>query len=96
MGATLAFDARRAVQPARLPVGLSAITYDADRQTNVITNGRTNVPALQHSTGGTPTNIAPPDMGSDKSSDGQARCAWWRHGVRAEPRSLHEREGCRW
>ncbi|WP_230533599.1 putative ATP-grasp-modified RiPP [Salinispora arenicola] len=67
----IAFGIRQAVEGAPLPVDLSAIRFDPDRQISVITDSGLTVPALRHSTGTTSTNTASQDNkgGSDRDSD---------------------------
>ena len=66
-----AFGIRQATSAVPLPVDLSAIRYDPDRQVSVITDNGVTVPALKHSTGTTSTNTATQDNkgGSDRDSD---------------------------
>lgn len=69
--APVAFGVRQAVDALPLPVDLSAIRFDSDRQISVITEGGVSVPALKHSTGTTSTNTATQDNkgGADRDSD---------------------------
>ena len=69
--APVAFGVRQAVEPVLLPVDLSTIRFDPDRQISVITEDGVTVPALKHSTGTTSTNTAVQDNqgGADKDSD---------------------------
>jgi putative ATP-grasp target RiPP len=67
----VAFGLRQAVEPVPLPVDLSAIRFDSDRQISVITEDGVTVPALKHTTGRTSTNTARKDNagGADTDSD---------------------------
>lgn len=69
--AVMAFGARRAVDVVPVPVDLSLVWFDPDRQISIITEGGVDVPALRHSTGTTSTNTATQDNkgGADKDSD---------------------------
>jgi putative ATP-grasp target RiPP len=69
--AVAAFGARHAVDVVPVPVDLSTIRFDPDRQISIITEGGVIVPALKHSTGTTSTNTAVQDNkgGSDRDSD---------------------------
>ena len=69
--APVAFGVRQAVDAVSLPVDLSDIRFDPDRQISVITQGGVSVPALKHSTGATSTNTATQDNkgGADRDSD---------------------------
>ena len=67
----VAFGARQAVDVVPVPVDMSAVRFDPDRQISIITEGGVSVPALKHSTGNTSTNTAAQDNkgGADKDSD---------------------------
>lgn len=67
----IAFGVRQAVDPIRLPVDLTTIAYDPDRQISMITEDGVTVPALKHSTGTTSTSTAIQDNkgGADSDSD---------------------------
>ncbi|WP_018253487.1 putative ATP-grasp-modified RiPP [Salinispora mooreana] len=69
--AVAAFGARQAVDVVPAPVDFSTISFDADRQISVVTEGGVSVPALRHSTGATSTNTANRDNegGADTDSD---------------------------
>ena len=66
-----AFGVRQAVDVVPIPVDLSRIRFDPDRQISLITEDGVSVPALRHSTGTTSTNTATQDNkgGSDRDSD---------------------------
>lgn len=66
-----AFGARQAVGVVPVPVDLSKIRFDPDRQISIIADGGVEVPALKHSTGTTSTNTAVQDNrgGPDRDSD---------------------------
>jgi putative ATP-grasp target RiPP len=69
--APVPFGVRQAVAAVPLPVDLSTIHYDPDRQISVITEDGVTVPALKHSTGTTSTNTAVQDNkgGPDRDID---------------------------
>jgi putative ATP-grasp target RiPP len=69
--ALVPFGVRQAVAAVSLPVDLSTIQYDPDRQISVITEDGVSVPALKHSTGTTSTNTAVQDNkgGPDRDTD---------------------------
>lgn len=69
--AVTAFGLRQAVDVVPVPVDLSTIRFDPDRQISLITEGGVSVPALKHSTGTTSTNTAAQDNkgGADRDSD---------------------------
>jgi putative ATP-grasp target RiPP len=71
MTMTMPYGACQAVTVQPLPVDLTTIVYDPDRQVSIITEDGVSVPALKHSTGNTSTNTATQDnsKGADKDTD---------------------------
>lgn len=69
--AAVAYGARQAVDIVPVPVDLSTVRFDPDRQISIITQDGVSVPALKHSTGKTSTNTAAQDNkgGADKDAD---------------------------
>jgi putative ATP-grasp target RiPP len=67
----IALGLRQAVDVTPMPVDMSQIRFDPERQISVVMQSGVAVPALRHSTGKTSTNTATQDNkgGSDSDSD---------------------------